>query len=145
MEVSLQHITDKLREFSEQHFYLNSFVAQEVSDFHSNDLVYPLLWCMPDAMETGPGELVFTISCMVLDRSEGVETVKLLSDTALVVEDLNTIFNDNLPEYGFNVDVINRTIKPVLDDLSGDKVTGWRFMLRAKVGSSLNETVVPRV
>lgn len=142
MQSSLKHIYNTLELFTLNHRILQSFYDKN-SEPVDYDLNYPLLWVQTDYMAMKYGEIQFNLIVCVLDRLEDVEnTTKVLSDTALIIEDLLNIFNDNVEEFDFNVDMNN--IKAMsINDAETSKLCGWSVPLNFKVGSSLNEYHVP--
>jgi hypothetical protein len=139
MKITLKHIYNTLEAFTTSHGYLNSFHKKNEL---SNDLEYPLMWAQTDQLDLRSGELSFTIIVMILDRlNDDSEELQILSETAMCMEDLITILNDNIDQFSFNVDT-TATAKPIID-YQGDKVAGWRMPLKCKIQSTLNELKVP--
>lgn len=89
---SLNQIIAELQTFANVHYQIHTFGHGDVWEAtpNSSEIVYPILWLVPNGATTGVNEVTtnFTVLCMDLVRSGEENETEVLSDTLQIILDV---------------------------------------------------------
>lgn len=142
MEVSFKHIVNKLQQFADQHYYLQgNFFSGDEKNLPA-DQAYPLLLVRTKGMEFPTAEIQFNLDVLVVDKKHDDSDIdKLASDAAYVLEDLKTLFYDNIDAWGFHLESMDNA--QLVDGRLSADVIGWYTVAKFRTASTQNEPQLP--
>ena len=117
--MTLNQIIAKFQTAAESHKQVNKFVCGASFDFAVEEVkYYPLVWLVPNGFifDSENKSVNYKFLLMVMDRhfESMSNTLEVLSDTALIIQDLLTLVKRN--SYGEEINfVINAQAEPFMD------------------------------
>jgi hypothetical protein len=100
--MTLNQIISQIQTASESHKQVNKFIVGELDFTEENLKFYPLVWLVPNGFnfDTEGKKVVYNFMLMVLDRHFESQTnmIEVLSDTALIMQDIITLCKRNTYE-----------------------------------------------
>lgn len=126
---SLNQIIAELEAFANVHYQIHTFGHGDVWEIapNSSEIVYPVLWFVPQGATTGLREVTnnFTVLCMDLVRSGEENETEVLSDTLQIILDVVSYYRQQhgeayIVEFGSNIQPFTERDP---DMLSGHSIT----------------------
>lgn len=122
------NIVDSLRAYAASHLQVGTFYSGQKFDFQANDTnAFPAVILIPQPSRFIGGKTVFSFQLYVADRlKEDLSNLdEVLSDTALILNDFVSEFDEGFETYGFALeDGLEVSAEPFQEDLDF-RLAGW--------------------
>jgi len=143
--MTLNQIISTIQTASESHKQVNKFIVGELDFTEENLKYYPLVWLVPNGFnfDTEGKKVVYNFMLMVLDRHFESQTnmIEVLSDTALIMQDIITLCKRNTyeDEVFFSV---NGNAEAIMDN-KADILAGYGVEINVEVPYSESYCDIP--
>jgi hypothetical protein len=143
--MTLNQIILQIQIAAESHKQVNKFIVGELDFTEENLKFYPLVWLVPNGFnfDTEGKKVVYNFMLMVLDRHFESQTnmIEVLSDTALIMQDIITLCKRNTyeDEVFFSV---NGNAEAIMDNKS-DILAGYGVEINVEVPYSESYCDIP--
>jgi len=143
--MTLNQIISTIQTASESHKQINKFIVGELDFTEENLKYYPLVWLVPNGFnfDTEGKKVVYNFMLMVLDRHFESQTnmIEVLSDTALIMQDIITLCKRNTyeDEVFFSV---NGNAEAIMDN-KADILAGYGVEINVEVPYSESYCDIP--
>lgn len=125
--MTLNQIIKEVQTAAESHQQVNKFVCGENAMAQENVEYYPLIWLVPNGFnfDNQNKNVSYQFLLMILDRHFESQSnlIEVLSDTALILQDILTILNRNAYEENVQF-IVNGKAEPFIDGKT-DVVAGY--------------------
>lgn len=133
--MTLNQIISRIKIAAESHKQVNKFVCGENAMSQENVEYYPLIWLVPNGFDfdNKNKNVTYQFLLMILDRHFESQSnlIEVLSDTALILQDILTILNRN--SYEENVEFITTGKAEPFIDAKTDVVAGYGIDLSVTI------------
>ena len=143
--MTLNQIISTIQTASESHKQINKFIVGELDFTEENLKYYPLVWLVPNGFnfDTEGKKVVYNFMLMILDRHFESQTnmIEVLSDTALIMQDIITLCKRNTyeDEVFFSV---NGNAEAIMDN-KADILAGYGVEINVEVPYSESYCDIP--
>ena len=125
--MTLNQIISRIQTAAESHQQVNKFVCGEIAMAQENVEYYPLICLVPNGFnfDNQNKNVSYQFLLMILDRHFESQSnlIEVLSDTALILQDILTILNRNAYEENVQF-IVNGKAEPFIDGKT-DVVAGY--------------------
>lgn len=122
------NIVDSIRAYAESHLQVGTFYSGQKFDFQANDTnAFPAVVLIPQPSRFLGGKTVFSFQLYVADRlREDLSNLdEVLSDTALILNDFVSEFDEGFDVYDFALDDgLAVEAEPFIED-TDFRLAGW--------------------
>ncbi len=122
------NIVDSMRAYAATHLQVGTFYSGQKFDFQSKDTnAFPAVVLIPQPSRFLGGKTVFSFQLYVADRlKEDLSNLdEVLSDTAQILNDFASEFDDSFETYGFALDDgLELEAEPFVED-TDFRLAGW--------------------
>jgi hypothetical protein len=143
--MTLNQIILEIQSASESHKQVNKFIVGELDFTEENLKYYPLVWLVPNGFnfDTEGKKVVYNFMLMVLDRHFESQTnmIEVLSDTALIMQDIITLCKRNTYEDDVFFSV-NGNAETIMDN-KADILAGYGVEINVEVPYSESYCDIP--
>jgi hypothetical protein len=143
--MTLNQIIAEIQTASESHKQVNKFIVGELDFTEENLKYYPLVWLVPNGFnfDTEGKKVVYNFMLMVLDRHFESQTnmIEVLSDTALIMQDIITLCKRNTYENDVFFSV-NGNAEAIMDN-KADILAGYGVEINCEVPYSESYCDIP--
>lgn len=143
--MTLNQIIATIQTASESHKQVNKFIVGELDFTEENLKYYPLIWLVPNGFnfDTEGKKVTYNFMLMVLDRHFESQTnmIEVLSDTALILQDIITLCKRNTYEDSVFFSV-NGNAEAIMDN-KADILAGYGVEINVEVPYSESYCDIP--
>jgi len=143
--MTLNQIISTIQSASESHKQVNKFIVGELDFTEENLKYYPLVWLVPNGFnfDTEGKKVVYNFMLMILDRHFESQTnmIEVLSDTALIMQDIITLCKRNTYEDSVFFSV-NGNAEAIMDN-KADILAGYGVEINVEVPYSESYCDIP--
>jgi len=143
--MTLNQIIQTIQTASESHKQVNKFIVGELDFTEENLKYYPLVWLVPNGFnfDTEGKKVVYNFMLMILDRHFESQTnmIEVLSDTALIMQDIITLCKRNTYEDSVFFSV-NGNAEAIMDN-KADILAGYGVEINVEVPYSESYCDIP--
>jgi len=143
--MTLNQIISEIQSASESHKQVNKFIVGELDFTEENLKYYPLVWLVPNGFnfDTEGKKVVYNFMLMILDRHFESQTnmIEVLSDTALIMQDIITLCKRNTYEDSVFFSV-NGNAEAIMDN-KADILAGYGVEINVEVPYSESYCDIP--
>jgi hypothetical protein len=143
--MTLNQIISTIQTASESHKQVNKFIVGELDFTEENLKYYPLVWLVPNGFnfDTEGKKVVYNFMLMVLDRHFESQTnmIEVLSDTALIMQDIITLCKRNTYEDSVFFSV-NGNAEAIMDN-KADILAGYGVEINVEIPYSESYCDIP--
>jgi hypothetical protein len=143
--MTLNQIISEIQTASESHKQVNKFIVGELDFTEENLKYYPLVWLVPNGFnfDTEGKKVVYNFMLMILDRHFESQTnmIEVLSDTALIMQDIITLCKRNTYEDSVFFSV-NGNAEAIMDN-KADILAGYGVEINVEVPYSESYCDIP--
>jgi hypothetical protein len=143
--MTLNQIISTIQTASESHKQVNKFIVGELDFTEENLKYYPLVWLVPNGFnfDTEGKKVVYNFMLMILDRHFESQTnmIEVLSDTALIMQDIITLCKRNTYEDSVFFSV-NGNAEAIMDN-KADILAGYGVEINVEVPYSESYCDIP--
>ena len=143
MRKTINNVIDEIETFANNHLIIKSFKKIPIEAETLKDEVYPLLYVEVDRLVFSSGLATLSLRVNALDRlkKDSSNLISVLSDTAEILSDFYTFFNDNVCEFEF---IFNDSAEAdAIAYGDSDVLAGYAINIRVEIPEDRDETQIP--